>query len=158
MKNKSIFSLILWYIPALFVQYFAATATMKSLDPWYTELVKASWNPPPWVFGPVWTLLYLMMSLSVWTIYRTDAPRRKKWGAYALYFAQLGVNGLWSFLFFKWKLLGGSAVEIFLIIAIVLWMTVHYFKINKTAGWLLIPYLGWLIYASTLNVAIWVLN
>ncbi len=69
MKKKGIFSLVLWYIPALVVQYFAAIVTMKNLDPWYTCLIKAPWNPPTWVFGPVWTLLYVLMAIAVWSVY-----------------------------------------------------------------------------------------
>ncbi len=158
MKNKSVFSLILWYIPALLVQYFAGAVTMKSLNPWYLDLIKASWNPPPWVFGPVWTLLYLLMAIAVWQISMTGAFKKQKVICYLLYFGQLLANGFWSFVFFGWKMYGFSAIEILFIVAIVTWMTVYYFRINRTAGWVLVPYLAWLIYASTLNIAIWYLN
>ena len=158
MKKKSILTLVAWYIPTLIVQYFAATVTMDNLEPWYTNLTKAAWNPPPWVFGPVWTLLYVMMAIAVWTVYSTEGSKKEKMLAYALYFAQLLLNAFWSVLFFGWGLYGWSALEIFLLIATVLWMTIHYYRINKNAGLLLLPYLAWIIYASTLNVAIWVLN
>ena len=158
MKKKGIFSLVLWYIPALIVQYFAATVTMDNLDPWYTNLTKAAWNPPTWVYGPVWTLLYVLMAIAVWKVYTTEGYKKEKTLAYVLYIAQLLVNGFWSLLFFGWKYYGWSALEIFLTIAVVAWTTIHYYRINKSAGIILLPYLAWLIFASTLNIAIWYLN
>ena len=90
--------------------------------------------------------------------YTTKGSKKEKALAYVLYFAQLLVNGFWSLLFFGWQMIGWSALEIFLTIAVVAWMMVHYFRINRAAGLILIPYISWLIFASTLSIAIWILN
>ena len=131
---------------------------MANLDPWYADLVKAPWNPPTWVYGPVWTFLYVLMAIAVWNVYTSKGSKKDKGIAYALYFIQLLTNGFWSLLFFGWKMVGWSSLEIFLTIAVVGWMTFHYFRISKSAGLVLVPYLAWLIFASTLNIAIWILN
>lgn len=158
MKKNSATSLVLWYIPALAVQLISTKITMDELAPWYSCLVKAPWTPPPFVFGPVWTLLYILMTLSVWTIYRSNAttPQQKK--AYSLYFTQLALNAAWTLLFFRLREVGLALVDLALLTGVLIYTNIYFFKLKRAAGWLLIPYTLWVGYALTLNVAIWILN
>ena len=151
-------SLILWYLLVLSVQIASALATTPSIYPWYASLEKASWNPPGWVFGPVWTLLYIMMAVSVWLISQTKTTRIKHAFSYTLFVVQLFLNGLWSFLFFKFHQVGWALLDLGLLIFFIAVMGHVFFRMRKAAGLLLLPYLFWCIYAFTLNAAIWWLN
>ncbi len=159
MKIRSnLLSLILWYLPVLLVQIISSKVTFSSLSPWFRQLKKATWSPPNWLFGPVWTLLYLMMTVSVWLIYKSGNEINQKKIAYYLFFTQLILNGIWSILFFGLHKTGWALIDLGFLIAAVLVMTICYFKLSKAAGFLLIPYLIWIIYAFTLNAAIFQLN
>ncbi len=148
----------MWYLPVLAVQITSAIITTQSIYPWYSQLEKAFWNPPAWLFGPVWTLLYIMMTVSVWLIYQTKTERAKQVISYTLFIIQLFLNGLWSFLFFKLHKVGWALLDLGLLIFFIAVMGHVFFRIRKVAGLLLLPYLFWCIYAFTLNAAIWWLN
>lgn len=153
---KHISSLIAWYIPIILVQVLGSSVTMGSINPWYQTLKKTAWNPPAWLFGPVWTLLYIMMGLSIWKIYLAI-----KWTRvlpYVLFFAQLIANGIWSPLFFGLHSPFLAMLDLALLIALIIATIVCFFRIDKTAGWLLVPYLIWCCYALSLNIGIWLLN
>lgn len=132
-------------------------ATASGIDTWYVNLNKPFFNPPNYLFGPVWSLLYLLMGVSIFLI--LQAPKselRKK--AFIIFCVQLILNFLWSFLFFKFELPGIALIEILLIWVSILTMIITFSKINKTAAYLQIPYLLWVSFASVLNAAIWWLN
>ena len=133
-------------------------ATYPNLAPWYAGLVKPSFNPPNWVFGPVWTTLYLLMAFAVWRILRLPAASAGRRWALSLFFAQLALNAAWSWMFFAGRnpLLGliNIVPQILVIIATI----VAFYRIDKMAGWCLVPLAVWVCFATVLNFAIWTLN
>ncbi len=131
--------------------------TGSSVDTWYQTLQKPPWNPPEWVFGPVWTVLYVLMGIAAWLVWReygfTGAPV-----AMGLFLTQLALNILWSGIFFGLREPGWAAVEILFLWAAVLGTMVLFGRLNRAAGWLFAPYLAWVTYATTINFAVWWLN
>ncbi len=137
--------------------FIGAYFTTASIATWYAALQKPLCSPPNWIFGPVWTVLYVLMGLSLYLVWTAGQNKEAK-GAFALFGAQLGLNVLWSIIFFGLKSPFYAFVEI-----IVLWaaiaLTIRSFrKISKTAAALLIPYIFWVSFAAVLNYSIWVLN
>ncbi len=124
---------------------------------WYASLRKPSWNPPSWIFGPVWTVLYLMMATAAWLVWRRGgwAGQRR---ALALYLGQLALNAAWSPLFFGLKMPGLAFAEILLLLAAILATTSVFRGVNKIAGALLVPYIAWVSFATFLNYTLWRLN
>ena len=151
-------SLFLWYCPFLVVQCISAYVTFKSLNPWYLELKKAFWNPPSWVFGPVWTILYIMITFSIWLVYLSKKGGALKKAAFFLFWLQLGSNFLWSLLFFGFQSPFYALIDLSILLILIFLMTIVFFRIKRLSGCLLIPYLGWCLYAYTLNMAIVIMN
>lgn len=132
-------------------------ATTPELDGWYRTLAKPTWNPPGWVFGPVWTTLYVLMAVAAWLVWRRDGLRGAA-GPLALFGLQLLLNISWSWIFFRGHALGWASVEIMLLwlaIAATMW---SFFRRSRPAGWLLAPYLGWVSFAAVLTCIIWRMN
>ena len=121
----------------------------------YRGLVQPSWAPPSWLFGPVWTVLYVMIAVSGWLVWRRAGWVRSAHGVYAV---QLVLNMLWSPLFFGAGLLGLAFVDILLLAASVVATIVLFARVSRLAAVLLVPYLAWVGFASVLNFAIWQLN
>jgi tryptophan-rich sensory protein len=157
-KTRSFTSLILWYLPVLCVQIVSGRITIGSIGSWYKNLTKASWTPPAWIFGPAWTLLYILMTISVWIIYCTKSTKNQYRIAYSLFFSQLLANALWSFLFFKLHMPGWALIDLGILILLIILTSICFFRIHRIAALLLLPYLMWTIYAFSLNAAIWWLN
>jgi tryptophan-rich sensory protein len=136
----------------------AGWATAQGVSDWYPALVKPSFNPPAWVFGPVWTLLYVLMGVACYLVWQRvpDSPPARR--ALTVYWVQLLLNFLWSFLFFGARSPGWAFAEICLLWAALLWTVVLFFRESRWAGWLMVPYLGWVSFAAVLNASIWVLN
>lgn len=156
--SNKITSLILWYLPIAFVQAVSGRITISSSDTWYKSLEKAPWAPPSWVFGPAWTILYLMMAVAVWIVSNTKATKAKHRLAYSLFFTQLFANALWPFLFFRLQKTGWALIDLGILIGLITATAVSFATIRRLAGFLLLPYLLWSLYAFTLNAAIWWLN
>lgn len=139
----------------------SSLVTMPAVTSWYQTINKPSWTPPDWVFGPVWTTLYIMIAVSGWRVWQKlsgDVMARIKHPAMRFYWIQLALNFLWSFLFFAWWLPALAALDILLMLAAIA-LTIRAFRaVDKTAAWLLVPYLLWVTYASTLNIGIVILN
>ena len=132
-------------------------ATYPNLEPWYASLAKPSFNPPNWIFAPVWTTLFVLMAFSVWRILRS--PRTSTRGtALALFFIQLALNAAWSWMFFAVHspLLGiiNIVPQWLIIIATI----VAFHRLNKIAAWCLFPLAAWVAFAGILNITIWRLN
>ena len=125
---------------------------------WYAGLQKPFFNPPDWVFGPVWTALYFTLALAAWMVWKLESEDPLVKPALLLFFAQLIFNVLWPAFFFSMQRPGWALLEITLLWALGLYMAMVFFRINRRAGLLLIPYLGWVLYAFVLNAAIWWLN
>jgi tryptophan-rich sensory protein len=134
-------------------------ATSRSLQTWYAALAKPSWNPPNWIFGPVWSTLYTMMAISAWLVWKNRHAGPAQARTALLWFtAQLLLNTGWSWLFFGFRQPGAAFVEV-----IVLWIAIAMTiftsaRLSVTAAVLLVPYLLWVTFASTLNGVIWRLN
>ena len=131
-------------------------ATIPNIPTWYVTLHKPFFNPPNWIFGPVWTILYTLMAVSLYLILKSSHPDRSK--ALTLFFLQLILNTVWSFLFFQYHLLLIALVEIILMLITMICYTVIVHRINKTAGYCFIPYIAWVSFATLLNAGIWYLN
>lgn len=131
--------------------------TASSVNEWYPTLNKPSFNPPNWVFGPVWTTLYVMMGIAAWRVWRA-ADRDTARGPLALFALQLAVNLGWSIAFFGLRD-PGLAVAVILTLDLLVLATAHMFRrIDGLAALLLVPYLAWIAFATVLNVAVWRLN
>jgi tryptophan-rich sensory protein len=132
--------------------------TAPAIPAWYNGLNKPFFNPPPWIFGPVWTLLYILMGIALFLIWDKKGSGTIKQKSLVCFFIQLFLNAIWSPIFFGLHApLAAFIVIVFLWIAILMTMT-GFRKISKTAFWLLVPYLLWVSFASVLNFAIWQLN
>ncbi|HXH26364.1 MAG TPA: TspO/MBR family protein [Candidatus Acidoferrum sp.] len=133
-------------------------ATFSQITTWYALLAKPFFNPPSWIFGPVWTLLFALMGVAVYLIWRAPvqgSPLRLAYGAFAL---QLMLNILWSFIFFGWHQPFIALLEI-IILALAIVLNIREFaKVSAPAAWLMVPYLMWVLFATILNMAIWLLN
>lgn len=124
---------------------------------WYAALAKPAWNPPSWIFGPVWTLLYVLMAVAAWLVWRAGAgPQRRR--ALALYGVQLALNAAWTPLFFGLHLLGAALAEILVLWVAIAATMVAFARVSRVAAWLLAPYLAWVGFAAVLTFTIWRLN
>lgn len=132
-------------------------ATATSITDWYVTLNKPTFNPPNYLFAPVWTLLYLLMGVSLFIIWRSSIGQNRT-NALLIFAIQLTLNFLWSFLFFRFNLLAFALIEIVMLWISILLMIIIFKRISKLAAFLQIPYLLWVSFATILNSAIWVLN
>jgi len=130
--------------------------TASSVGSWYQDLAKPSWNPPDWVFAPVWTTLYILMGVAAWRIWlEADDSRRRP---LLLFGVQLALNVLWSALFFGLRSPLAALVEIWILFASIAATTIAFARLSGLAALLLIPYLMWVGFAGFLNAALWWLN
>jgi tryptophan-rich sensory protein len=134
-----------------------AFSTTSQIDGWYATLNRPSYAPPNWVFGPVWTILYAMMSVAAWLVWKQESS----WKASVplrIFAIQLVLNVLWSILFFGMQNPGAALMEIILLWVLILATIVLFYQRSKTAGYLLIPYFLWVSFACVLNYGFWSLN
>lgn len=129
--------------------------TSSSVSTWYATLAKPSFNPPSWLFGPVWTVLYILMGIA---LYLAWTKRKEANGEIAVFTAQLALNMLWSALFFGLRNPSWALIEIIILWVMILVTMMKFYAIEKKAGYLLVPYLLWVSFATVLNVAIVILN
>ncbi|MEO0038134.1 MAG: Tryptophan-rich protein TspO [Bacteroidota bacterium] len=143
----------------LLVGYLSGMVTRDSITTWYPTLVKPSFNPPNWVFAPVWTILYIMMGVAggmVWNRLEKDTENVKK--AFTFFIIQLALNAAWSVIFFYFHNPFLALIEVILFWLLIFETHIQFKKIDKTAGLLFIPYLAWVSFATVLNASIWWLN
>jgi len=143
----------------LLVGYFSGMVTRDSITTWYPTLVKPSFNPPNWVFAPVWTILYIMMGVAggmVWNRLEQEPENVKK--AFTFFIIQLALNAAWSVIFFYFHNPFLALIEVILFWLLIFETHIQFKKIDKTAGLLFIPYLAWVSFATVLNASIWWLN
>ena len=136
----------------------AGMFTSSGVNGWYALANKPWFNPPNWIFAPVWTALYVMMGISLFLIWKAEADKNIKQVAIFLFIAQLVLNFFWSFIFFKLQQPGWAFAEIILMWVMILLTILWFGKINAAAAWLLVPYICWVSFASVLNYSIWRLN
>jgi len=158
MKNwGSLAVLVLFVAVCLAVSGAGAIFTAGSVRDWYPTLQKPAWTPPSWLFGPVWTILYLMMALAAWLVWQRREMAGVK-GALGLFAFQLVLNAAWSPLFFGLKNPLAGLLDIVPLWAFILATLVSFWKISPAAGALLVPYWLWVSFATALNFAIWRMN
>lgn len=151
---KVIFAIFICQMAGIIGSFF----TFSAIADWYAFLEKPSFAPPNWIFGPVWTILYTLMGVSLYLVWNSKARKNLKKDALSVFYAQLILNTLWSILFFGFKNPELAFVEILLMWVLIAASIVKFYKIDKTASYLLIPYLLWVSFASLLNFAIAYLN
>jgi tryptophan-rich sensory protein len=132
--------------------------TAPSIPGWYAGLIKPPFNPPNWVFAPVWTILYALMGLAAYLVYDKGPQRSGVSQALAVFAAQLVLNALWSIVFFGAHMILGAAVVIIVLWGMILASIWLFSKISRTAAYLLIPYILWVSFAMILNISFYILN
>lgn len=158
MKKKDYFLLAGSIILSLSAGFFGSFFTITGPGSWYESLNKPSFNPPNWLFGPVWTLLFVLMGIALFLIIRESWRRSEVRKAAFMFFIQLGFNIIWSYFFFG---LGNLRLAFFEIIALglaIIATIITFYQVNKRAAMLLWPYLAWVSFAAFLNYTIWRLN
>ena len=153
MKNKylSLFIILLiTFIVPMIGNY--VTTTFK--EPWYSEIVLPSFNPPSWVFGPVWTALYILMSVAVWVAWKKTSDKK----ILQLYFVHMFFNSIWSVIFFGFHQIFIALIDLGIILIFIIWLMKIYYQVTKISFLLMVPYLLWSSYALILNTTIFYLN
>ena len=151
--------IIIAVIVCLAVGYSSSQVTRTGVETWYPTIVKPVFNPPNWIFAPVWTLLFVLMGIAaglVWDKIKVQNEAVKK--ALGFFLIQLVLNAIWSYLFFGLKNPMLALIEIALLWLMIYETYLKFIKINKIAGYLLVPYLAWVAFAGILNASIWWLN
>lgn len=152
-----VFALIAFMVLCLIISAFGGAVTATSVNDWYATLNKPFFNPPNWLFAPVWTVIYFMIAFSGWRVWLTNGFAHTK-VAFGIYGAQLALNLAWSFLFFgaQSPLLG--LIDIIALLILIVINTIVFLRLDRLAGLLLLPYVVWVGFATLLNAAIWHLN
>ena len=154
---RAVLGLLAFSAGVLAVAALSGLSVARAAPEWYGALSKPSWTPPSWLFGPVWTVLYVMMAVAAWLVWR----RQGLAGAglpLGLFAAQLALNAAWSPVFFRLHAVGWGFAVIVALWVTVLATVVAFWRVMPTAGWLLVPYQLWITFAGALNLAIWRLN
>ena len=151
----------MWLIGFLVLTFGAAAigtmATTPAIDDWYRRLEMPALTPPSWVFSPVWTLLYVLMAIAAWIVWRRGGLHRARL-ALSLFLIQLALNAGWSIIFFGMRRPGLALVELAVLWVAILATLIAFSRWSRTAAWLLAPYLAWVTFAGYLNWGIWRLN
>ncbi len=155
MKNGHTTLMLVVWVGLCFAVAFLASRYQPGA--WYEELIKPGWTPPNWVFAPVWSLLYLMMGIAAWLVWKQGGFAAAAWPL-GFFLLQLILNGLWSWLFFGRHLIGAAMIDIGLLWIAILITMILFWNRQPAAGIMFLPYLLWVSYASTLNFALWRLN
>ena len=153
MKNKYlslVILLLITFIAPMIGSYF--TSTFK--EPWYSEIILPSFNPPSWVFAPVWSTLYLLMTIAIWKIWKNSFDTR----ILKIYFIHLFFNSTWSIVFFGFHLIGLALINLIIILLFIIFLMKEYLIRDKISFYLMTPYLAWSSYALILNSSIFLLN
>ena len=154
MLNNKYFSLALIILITFSASFIGSYATMAYKEPWYSELILPTFNPPSAVFAPVWTTLYIMMSVAIWLVWKRSFNNR----VMTIYFVHLFFNAIWSVLFFGYHNILLALIDLIIILGFIIWLMVIYFRENKISFYLMVPYLLWSSYAFVLNLTILVLK
>ena len=152
-KNKYL-SLIFLFLITVSASLVGGFITTSFKEPWYSQILLPSFNPPSWVFAPVWTSLYVMMSIAIWKIWINSFDLK----ILKLYFIHLFFNGTWSIVFFGFHQIGLALINLIIILIFIILLMKNYFNRDKISFYLMIPYLLWSSYALILNSSIFILN
>ncbi len=157
MNKSQIIKLIVSLLLPLVLGALAGMFTAEAIPEWYASLNKPSFNPPNWVFGPVWTCLYLFLGFSLFLIWKQNTSKERNLAIF-VFLIQLTLNFCWSFIFFYFNMIGLALVEIILLWISIVIMLVLFYKIKPMAAYINIPYLLWVTFATILNAAYYFLN
>jgi translocator protein len=150
-------ALAVFVLGSLAAGFIGSIATMPNIPTWYATLVRPPLNPPSWVFGPVWTTLYILMGIAAFLVWqRRDHPAAK--AGLALFGVQLGLNALWSWVFFAFHTLGLAVLFVLALLLAILGTIERFYRVYPLAAYLMVPYLAWTTFASYLTAAYWYLN
>lgn len=152
-KNKYLSLFLILLITSL-ASAIGGFTTASFKEPWYSEIILPSFNPPSWVFAPVWTTLYIMMSIAIWKIWINSFDTK----ILKLYLIHLFFNGTWSIIFFGFHQIGLALINLVIILIFIILLMKKYLKIDKISLYLMIPYFLWSSYALILNSSIFLLN
>ncbi|GAB2714834.1 tryptophan-rich sensory protein [Halomonas garicola] len=155
-KKKQALGLLGWLTVSFAASAVGAVASIQA-SAFYGQLVQPDWAPPASIFGPVWTTLYALMGIAAWLVWRLGGFQRQRW-ALTLFLVQLAVNALWSWVFFVWHQGALGVFNILLLIVLVAATIVAFWRAQRLAGALLLPYLLWISFAAALNYSVWQLN
>ncbi|MBK7212997.1 MAG: tryptophan-rich sensory protein [Bacteroidales bacterium] len=157
MKASQIGKLIASLLLPLGVGGIAGMFTTEAIPGWYASLNQPSFNPPNWVFGPVWTALYILMGISLYLIWKQESSKQRD-QAILIFMVQLILNFGWSFLFFYFRQIGVALMEILVLWIMIVLMLINFRRVKPLAAYLNIPYLLWVSFATALNAAYFILN
>ncbi|MEX0690096.1 MAG: TspO/MBR family protein, partial [Candidatus Paceibacterota bacterium] len=132
--------------------------TFTSIDSWYADLAKPVINPPNWIFGPVWTALYILMGVALFLVWKKGWNREDVKHGICIFVIQLVLNATWSIVFFGLQNTGLAFINIILLWLAIIWTMVWFYKVSKPAMYLLVPYILWVSFAGYLNLSIYILN
>ena len=154
LKNKFI-TFILFLIITYSASFIGGMATISFKEPWYSELVKSNYNPPDWVFAPVWTTLYLMMTLAIWFYWHS---KNREMSTIYIYFIHIVFNTTWSVVFFGLHQILLALIILVILIILIIILILKFKRVNYVSSYLMIPYLLWCSYALFLNFNLYILN
>lgn len=156
-SGREIAGLVVFLTLCLLISAIGGAITATSVGGWYQTLEKPVFNPPDWVFAPVWTALYVMMAIAGWRVWRRAGFERGG-RALTLFALQLGLNVIWSFLFFGLQRIDLALVAVVTLLIAIIVNTAMFWRIDRWAGVLFVPYVLWVAYATVLNISLWLLN
>jgi benzodiazapine receptor len=154
--RKQLLGLLGWLAVSFAAAALGGIASANAGD-FYRQLTRPAWAPPAWLFAPAWTLLYVLMGVAAWLVWRERGFRQAR-RALSLFLIQLAVNALWTWLFFVWHLGALAFVEILVLWSLILFTMVAFWRVRPAASALLVPYLMWVTFASALTYSVWQRN
>ena len=154
LKNKFL-SFVLFFIITFSASFIGGLVTFTFKEPWYSELTKSKFNPPDWIFAPVWTTLYLMMTLAIWFFWHS---KNREMNTIYIYFIHIVFNTTWSVVFFGFHNIFLALVNLIILIFLIVILILRFRRVNKVSSYLMIPYLLWSSFALFLNYSLLVLN
>ena len=154
LKNK-ILSFILFFLITFSASFIGSLASISFKEPWYSELVKSNYNPPDWVFAPVWTTLFLMMTLAIWFYWHS---KNREMNTIYIYFIHIVFNTTWSIVFFGLHQILLALIILVILIILIIILILKFKRVNYVSSYLMIPYLLWSCYALFLNFNLFILN
>ena len=154
LKNKFL-SLLLFFTITFSASFIGSLVTISLKEPWYSQLIKSRFNPPEWIFAPVWTTLYLMMTLAIWFFWHS---KNRDMNTIYIYFIHIIFNTTWSIVFFGLHQIFLALIFLIILIGLIIILIIRYKRVNFVSYYLMIPYLLWCCYALFLNISLLILN
>ena len=154
LKNKFL-SFVLFFIITFSASFIGGLVTITLKEPWYSQLIKSNLNPPDWVFAPVWTTLYLMMTLAIWFFWHS---KKKDMNTIYIYLIHIVFNTTWSIVFFGLHQIFLALIVLIILIALIITLIIRFKRVNFVSYYLMIPYLLWCCFALFLNINLLILN